>query len=71
MSWGVTALFLTAAVLLWLIGRDNSDDVIGLLEKIIAITAVMLVVLLNRSVLFEGAALLIALLLPRAHRPPS
>ena len=71
MSWGVTALFLTAAVLLWMVGRDNSDDVIGLLEKIIAITAVMLVVLLNRSVLLEGAALLIALLLPRAHRPPS
>ena len=71
MSWGVTVLFLTAAVLLWLIGRDNSDDVIGLLEKIIAITAVMLVVLLNRSVLFEGAALLIAFLLPRAHRSPS
>ena len=71
MSWGVTALFLTAAVLLWLIGRDNSDDVIGLLEKIIAITAVMLVVLLNRSVLLEGAALLIAFLLPRVHRPPS
>ena len=71
MSWGVTALFLTAAVLLWLLGRDNSDDVIGLLEKIIAITAVMLVVLLNRSVLLEGAVLLIAFLLPRAHRPPS
>ena len=71
MSWGVTALFLTAAALLWLIGRDNSDDVIGLLEKIIAITAVMLVVLLNRSVLLEGAALLITFLLPRAHRPHS
>jgi len=71
MSWAVTVLFLTAAVLLWLIGRDNSDDVIGLLEKIIAITAVMLVVLLNRSVLLEGAALLIAFLLPRAHRAPS
>ena len=71
MSWGVTVLFLTAAVLLWLIGRDNSDDVIGLLEKIIAITAVMIVVLLNRSVLLEGAALFIAFLLPRAHRPPS
>jgi len=71
MSWGVTVLFLTAAVLLWLIGRDNSDDVIGLLEKIIAITAVMLVVLLNRSVLLEGAALLIAFLLPSAQRPPS
>ena len=71
MSWGVTVLFLTAAVLLWLIGRDNSDDVIGLLEKIIAITAVMIVVLLNRSVLLEGAALLIDFLLPRAHRPHS
>ena len=71
MSWGVTALFLTAAILLWLIGRDNSDDVIGLLEKIIAITAVMLVVLLNRSVLLEGTALLIAFLLPKANPPPS
>ena len=56
MSWGVSALFLTAAALLWLLARDNSDDVIGLLEKIIAVTAVMLVVLLNRSVLVEGVA---------------
>ena len=71
MSWGVTVLFLTAAVLLWLVGRDNSDDVIGLLEKIIAITSVMLVVLLNRSVLLEGTALLIAFLLPKANSPPS
>ena len=71
MSWGVSALFLTAAVLLWLIGRDNSDDVIGLLEKIIAVTSVMLVVLLNRSVLLEGVALLIAFVLPKARRPPS
>ena len=53
MSWGVSALFLTAAALLWLLARDNPDDVIGLLEKIIAVTAVMLVVLLNRSVLLE------------------
>ena len=44
MSWGVSALFLTAAALLWLLARDNSADVIGLLEKIIAVTAVMLVV---------------------------
>ena len=71
MSWGVSALFLTAAVLLWLIGRDNSDDVFGLLDKIIAVTAVMLVVLLNRSVLLEGVALLIAFVLPKARRPPS
>ena len=71
MSWGVSALFLTAAVLLWLIGRGNSDDVIGLLEKIIAVTSVMLVVLLNRSVLLEGVALLIAFVLPKARRPPS
>ena len=71
MSWGVSALFLTAAVLLWLLARDNSDDVIGLLEKIIAVTAVMLVVLLNRSVLLEGLALMIAFVLPKARRPPS
>ena len=71
MSWGVSALFLTAAALLWLIGRDNSDDVIGLLEKIIAVTSVMLVVLLNRSVLLEGVALLIAFVLPKARRTPS
>ena len=71
MSWGVSALFLTAAALLWLLARDNPDDVIGLLEKIIAVTAVMLVVLLNRSVLLEGVALLIAFVLPKARRTPS
>ena len=71
MSWGVTVLFLTAAVLLWLIGRDNSDDVIGLLEKIIAITAVMRAVLRNRSALLEGAASLSVFLLPIEHGPPS
>ena len=71
MSWGVSALFLTAAALLWLLARDNFDDVIGLLEKIIAVTAVMLVVLLNRSVLLEGVALLIAFVLPKARRTPS
>ena len=71
MSWGVSALFLTAAALLWLLARDNSDDVIGLLEKIIPVTAVMLVVLLNRSVLLEGVALLIAFVLPKARRTPS
>ena len=71
MSWGVSALFLTAAVLLWLIGRDKSDDVIGLLEKIIAVTAVMLVVLLNRSIVLEGVALFIAFWLPKSRRTPS
>ena len=71
MSWGVSALFLAAAALLWLLARDNSDDVIGLLEKIISVTAVMLVVLLNRSVLLEGVALLIAFFLPKARRTPS
>ena len=71
MSWGVSALFLTAAVLLWLIGRDNSDDVIGLLEKIIAVTAVMLVVFLNRSIVLEGVALFIAFWLPKSRRTPS
>ena len=63
--------FLDGCCLLWLIARDNSDDVIGLLEKIIAVTAVMLVVLLNRSVLLEGVALLIAFVLPKARRTPS
>ena len=71
MSWGVSALFLTAAALRGLLARDNSADVIGLLEKIIAVTAVMLVVLLNRSVLLEGVALLIAFVLPKARRTPS
>ena len=60
-----------AAALRWLLARDNSDDVIGLLEKIIAGTAVMLVVLRNRSVLLEGVALLIAFVLPKARRTPS
>ncbi len=53
---------------LWLLGENHSDDVIGLLEKILAVVAVMVVLLGGRWLLLELLVLLLALWLPSASR---
>lgn len=69
MPWGASLLLLSVAVLLWLVGRGNADDVIGLLEKLLAITITMVVMLFGHNLLLEGLALIAALRLPPAdHR---
>ena len=57
---------LSVAVLLWLVGRGNADDVIGLLEKLLALTITMVVMLFGHNLLLEGLALIAALRLPPA-----
>ena len=53
------------ANLLWLSGRRNPDDVIGLLE-LLALVFGIVVVLVSRNYLLEALGLIVALLLVRA-----
>ena len=67
------ALWATFALLglmtyLWVSGRSNPDDVIGLLEQILAITLGLVVLFIGRSLLLEGLVLVFALRLPAARR---
>ena len=65
--WATLAL-LTLMVTLWVSGRSNPDDVIGLLEQILAITLGLVVLFIGRSLLLELLVLVFALRLPAARR---
>ncbi|MEB3321970.1 MAG: hypothetical protein VKI81_04015 [Synechococcaceae cyanobacterium] len=68
MPWWLDLVFLGSAVVLWSDGSRDVDDAIGLLKKILAVTAVMVVLLGGRQVPLELAAVALALLLPSAAR---
>jgi hypothetical protein len=68
MPWWLDLVLIASGVLLWSKGCDHPDDSIGLLEKILAVVAVMVVLLGGRQVPLEIAALVLALLLPSASR---
>ena len=68
MPWWTCVLLLSSSVVLWLFGRNNSDDVIGLLEKILAITAAMVVLVFDRNILLEMMFLGVAFCLPVGYR---
>ncbi|MEB3317703.1 MAG: hypothetical protein VKO39_06130 [Cyanobacteriota bacterium] len=61
-------VLLVVGCVLWLLGDNHGDDVIGLLEKIFAVAAVMVVLLGGRWLLLELAVLVLALWLPSASR---
>jgi hypothetical protein len=68
MPWWLDLVLLTGAVVLWSKGSRDPDDAIGLLKKILAVTAVMVVLLGGRQVPLEVGALVLALALPSADR---
>jgi nitrogen fixation-related uncharacterized protein len=68
MPWWLDLVLLGAGVLLWSQGCGQPDDSIGLLKKILAVVAVLVVLLGGRQLLLEIAALVLALLLPSASR---
>lgn len=68
MPWWMDLILLVMGLALWLLGDNHNDDVIGLLEKILGVAAVMVVLLGGRWLLLEGAALGLALWLPSAAR---
>ena len=68
MPWWTSLLFLAISVMLWMSGRKNPDDVIGLLERLLAALLVVVVVLVSQNLLLESVALVAALRLPLAAR---
>lgn len=65
--WATLAL-LTLMMTLWISGRSNPDDVIGLLEQMLAIALGLVVLFIGRSLPLELLALVFALRLPAARR---
>ena len=70
MPWWTSMLLLAMAVTLWMSGRNNPDDVIGLLERLLAALLTVVVVLVSRNLTLELLALFAALRLPIAARKP-
>ena len=68
MPWWISLLFLAISVSLWMSGRNNSDDVIGLLERLLAGLLIFVVVLVSQNLVLESVALIAALRLPFVSR---
>lgn len=68
MPWWMDLVLLVVAGTLWIVGDNHGDDAIGLLEKILAIAAVLVVLLGGRWLPLELAVLALALWLPSAER---
>ena len=68
MSWWISLMLMSLGIALWLKGRGNSDDVIGLLEKILATVVLMVVLFVNHNLVLETLALFAVLQLPMARR---
>lgn len=66
MPWWLDGLLLVSALALWRSGSRNRDDVWGLLQKMLALIAVVVVLLGGRQMLLESALLALALWLPGA-----
>ena len=71
MSWWISLKLMSLGNILWLKGRGNSDDVIGLLEKMLAVVVLLVVLFVNHNLLLETLALFAVLQLPMARRQSS
>ena len=71
MSWWISLMLMSLGIILWLKGRGNSDDVIGLLEKMLAVVVLLVVLFVNHNLLLETLALFAVLQLPMARRQSS
>ena len=65
MPWWITLILLALMIFLWVSGRRNPDDVIGLLEQMLAIGLAMIVLFIGQNILLESIVLLLGLRLPR------
>lgn len=66
MPWWLDGALLLSAFLLWFSGSSHRDDVWGLLQKMLAVSAVVVVLLGGRQMLLEAGVLALALWLPGA-----
>ena len=67
MPWWSTLICLVLAAQLWASSLRNLDDVIGLLEKNLAATLTIVVLLVGQNIVLELVGLLVALSLPMAR----
>lgn len=67
MSWSVSLLLLLLATAFWLAGLGSSDDVFGLLAKIVGTVLGLVVVVFGHQLPLELLGLLLALSLPAAR----
>ena len=67
MPWWATLILLSLMTYLWLSGRSNPDEVIGLLEQMLAVALALVVLFVGHSLLLETLVLLFALRLPTAR----
>ena len=68
MPWCITLILLALMIFLWVSGRRNPDDVIGLLEQMLAIGLAMVVLFIGQNIWLESIVLLIGLRLPAARQ---
>ena len=68
MPWWATVVLLALGSYLWLAGRSNPDDVIGLLEQMLSIGLALVVLFAGHQLLIEVLVLMLALRLPAARR---
>ena len=68
MPWWITLILLALMIFLWVSGRRNPDDVIGLLEQMLASGLAMVVLFIGQNILLEIIVLLIGLRLPAARQ---
>ncbi|MED5264473.1 MAG: hypothetical protein VX532_05770 [Cyanobacteriota bacterium] len=68
MPWWITLILLALMIFLWVSGRRNPDDVIGLLEQMLAIGLALFVLFIGQNILLESIVLLIGLRLPAARQ---
>ena len=71
MPWWSTLVCFLLAAQLWASSYRNRDDVIGLLEKILACTLALVVLFVGHNILLELVGLVVALSLPIARRGSS
>ncbi len=64
MPWWSTLICLLLVAQLWASSLRNLDDVIGLLEKILATTLALVVLVVGHNIMLELVGLLVALGLP-------
>ncbi|MED5562496.1 MAG: hypothetical protein VX636_04610 [Cyanobacteriota bacterium] len=68
MPWWITLILLALMIFLWVSGRRTPDDVIGLLQQMLAIGLAMVVLFVGQNILLESIVLLIGLRLPAARQ---
>jgi len=67
MPWWLDAILLVSAAMLWFSGSADRDDVWGLLLKMLATVATLVVLLGGHQILLELLVLALALWLPSAN----